>query len=74
MIDPPGFGRLLIILGVVLFLAGIALSLGPRIPWLGRLPGDFSFGGGAWRVYVPLGTSILVSVVLTLLFWLFGRK
>jgi hypothetical protein len=72
--DPPGFGRLLIILGVVLLLVGIGLSLGTRIPWLGRLPGDFSFGGGSWRVYVPLGTSILISLLLTLLFWIFGRK
>jgi len=72
--DPIGFGRLLIVLGIVLVVVGIALSLGPRIPWLGRLPGDFSFGGGNWKVYVPLGTSILVSLLLTLLFWIFGRK
>ncbi len=74
MTDPTAFSRLLIILGVVLVVVGIALSLGPKIPWLGRLPGDFSFGGGSWKVYVPLGTSILVSLLLTLLFWIFGKK
>jgi len=67
-------GRLLIILGVVIVLAGVGLTLGPKIPWLGRLPGDFSFGGGSWRVYIPLGTSILISAVLTLILWLVGRK
>jgi hypothetical protein len=74
MADPTGFGRLLIILGAVILVVGIVLTLGARVPWLGRLPGDVSFGGGNWRVFVPLGTSLLISVVLTLLFWLFGRK
>ena len=74
MPDPTVFGRLLIILGVVILIVGVVLTLGARVPWLGRLPGDFSFGGGNWRVFIPLGTSLLLSVVLTLLFWLFGRK
>lgn len=74
MADLGGFGRLLIILGAVLVVAGIVLASGARIPWLGRLPGDFSFGGGSWRIYIPLGTSILVSLVLTLLFWIFRGR
>jgi hypothetical protein len=74
MADSTGLGRLFIVLGAVLVLVGLAVTFGPRLPWLGRLPGDFSFGSGAWRVYVPLGTSILVSVILTLLLWLVGRK
>ena len=72
--DPTGIGRLLLILGAVLLIAGLVFTLGWKIPWLGRLPGDFSFGGDSWKVYVPLGTSILVSLLLTLLFWIFGRK
>lgn len=67
-------GRGLVILGVVLVLVGLGLSLGPKIPWLGRLPGDFSFGGGNWRIYIPLGTSIVLSLALTLILWLVGRK
>lgn len=74
MADMTGMGRVLILLGVVLLVAGIVLALGAKIPWLGRLPGDFSFGGSNWRVFIPLGTSILVSVVLTLILWLVGRK
>jgi hypothetical protein len=67
-------GRLLILFGVVLVLAGAWLLWGPRIPWLGRLPGDFSFGGSGWRVTIPLGTSLLLSLVLSLLLWLVSRK
>jgi Protein of unknown function (DUF2905) len=74
MADPTGFGRLFIVLGVVLLLIGLGLTLGPRIPWLGKLPGDFTFGGSNWRVYVPLTTSILISVVLSLLLFLFRRR
>jgi hypothetical protein len=74
MADLGGMGRVLIVLGVVLVLVGFGLSLGPRIPWLGRLPGDFSFGGANWKVSIPLGTSILISALLTLILWLVGRK
>ncbi|MGE5180060.1 MAG: DUF2905 domain-containing protein [Bacteroidota bacterium] len=74
MADVGSFGRLFIVLGIVLVLIGLGLTLGPRIPWLGKLPGDFTFGGSTWRVYVPLGTSILISVVVSLLLLLFRRR
>jgi len=74
MADMTGMGRILIVLGAVLLVAGVLLALGSKLPWLGRLPGDFSFVGSNWRVHIPLGTSILVSVVLTLILWLVGRK
>lgn len=67
-------GRLLILFGLILVVAGAWLLWGPRIPWLGRLPGDFSFGGPGWRVYIPLGTSLALSLVLSLLLWLLGRR
>ena len=47
---------------------------GPKLPWIGKLPGDFSFGGANWRVYVPLGTSLLLSLLLTLLLTLLRKK
>lgn len=59
-------GILLVVLGVVFFLAGRGV-----IP---RLPGDLSFGKGNTRVYVPLGTSIVLSVVLTIVLNLFFRR
>ena len=64
-------GRSLLVFGLVLAVVGILLELAPALR-LGRLPGDVSFGGPSWRVYVPLGTSLLLSVVLTLVFALVG--
>jgi hypothetical protein len=60
-------GRSLVIFGLVLAAAGILLEVAPALR-LGRLPGDISFGGSTWRVYIPLGTSLVLSVLLTLVF------
>jgi hypothetical protein len=69
-------GRVLLGAGALLAILGLLLVLAERFPGLriGRLPGDVSIERERWRLYFPLGTSILVSVVLTLLFWLFGRR
>jgi hypothetical protein len=67
-------GRALIVLGVVVAVVGVALVFFDRVPWIGRLPGDIHVQRGNWSFYFPLGTSILLSVVLTLLLWLFGRR
>lgn len=66
-----GFGVLLVILGGILLLAG---NLTGKVPWLGRLPGDIYIERGNWKFYFPLATSILVSIILTLIFSLFGRR
>jgi len=60
-------GRVLILLGVVLVGVGALIAWGPRVPWLGRMPGDFVFGGTNWKVYLPIGTCIILSVILSLL-------
>ncbi len=67
-------GRMLIVLGAVCLVLGGLLVLGGKIPFLGRLPGDFVIRRGSWSFYFPLATSIVVSVLLTLLLWLFGRR
>ena len=61
-------GRLLMIAGAVLLLVGALLSFGPRLPWLGRLPGDIVIERENFRVYFPLATSILISIILSLIF------
>jgi len=66
-------GRLLIVLGVILVVVGALFQLAPKLPWLGRLPGDLSFKRGNFSFYFPLGTCILISIILTLIFWLFRR-
>jgi hypothetical protein len=71
MID---LGRLLIVLGLVVVALGVVLVVFGRVPGLGLLPGDFSIQRGNWAFYFPLGTSIVLSVVLTLVLWLIGRR
>jgi membrane associated rhomboid family serine protease len=68
-------GRLLIVMGGILALLGFLLVLGPRLPFrLGRLPLDFHYERDNFRFYFPLGTSILISVLLTLVFGLLNRR
>lgn len=67
-------GRVLIVLGVVVAVVGVVLVLFGRVPWIGRLPGDIHVQRGNWTFYFPLGTSILVSLALTLVLWLIGRR
>ncbi len=64
--------RILIVAGVILLLAGLAWPLLARLG-LGRLPGDIMVERGNFRFYFPLATSLVISVFLTLLFWLFRR-
>jgi Protein of unknown function (DUF2905) len=59
--------------GLLLAVAGLVVSFSSRIPWLGRLPGDFTFRSGGATVYLPLGTCLLLSVLLSLLSYLFRR-
>lgn len=67
-------GKALLVLGAVIVLVGTALLLAGRfnLP-LGRLPGDIVYRGKNTVFYFPLTTCIVISVVLSLLFWLFGR-
>lgn len=70
-----GLGRMLIILGIVLIVAGLLFTLGDRLPIrIGRLPGDIVIRGRNTTFYFPIMTSILLSLILTLLFSIFGRR
>jgi hypothetical protein len=66
----PVLGKLLIAVGVATTLLGAALLLWGRIPLLGTLPGDITIERGNTRIFLPLGTSILLSLVGTGVFWL----
>jgi len=61
-------GRVLLVVGILFAAAGLALVVADRVPLFGRLPGDVSFGGGNWTVYLPIGTSIVLSLLLTAAF------
>lgn len=68
-----GMGRQLIILGLIIAAIGVIFSIAPRIPWLGRLPGDIFIKRENFSFYFPLGTCILISLLLSFILWLFRR-
>jgi hypothetical protein len=71
MITNPG--KLLIILGLALATAGLLLTFTGKIPLIGKLPGDLRIERENFTFYFPLGTCLLLSLLLSLIFWLFRR-
>ena len=67
-------GDFLILLGLVAVVAGVVMLFLPRIPFLGRLPGDIMVQRERFTFYFPLATSIVVSILLTLVLNLFFRR
>lgn len=64
-------GKALVGLGFLLLVAGVGFILAGRMGWpMGRLPGDFAWKGRHFQLFFPLGTSIAISVVLTVVLWL----
>ena len=61
-----GFGKLIIILGISLVAVGLLITFAPKIPLIGKLPGDFYFKRGNASFYFPLASSILISVILSI--------
>jgi hypothetical protein len=67
-------GKFLLILGIVIATVGGILLISGKIPWLGRLPGDIMIHRKNFTFYFPLATGILLSILLTLLFWIIKRR
>ncbi len=67
-------GRTLVIAGLMLAGLGALLMFSGKIPWIGKLPGDILIERKNFSFYFPLATSILVSILLSLVFWFLGRK
>ena len=66
-------GKMLIGMGIILILLGIVMTVGPKIPWIGRLPGDILIKKEHFSFYFPLTSCIIISIVLTLLFYLLRK-
>ena len=64
--------KALMLFGLIVAGLGLVLNFAPSLK-LGRLPGDISFGGEGWRVYLPIGTSILISILLSIALSLAGN-
>ena len=67
-------GKVLILFGALAIGIGGILLLSGKLPWFGKLPGDFVIQKKNFTFYFPIATSILISVLLTLVFWVLGRK
>lgn len=66
-------GKFLVILGLLIAAVGVLLWSGIGKGWLGRLPGDINYSKGNFSFHFPIVTCLIVSVVLTLLLWLFRK-
>lgn len=70
----PQIGKILIFIGVIFLLLGALFVAGGKIPLLGKLPGDFTFNGKNFTVYVPLATGLVLSILISAILNLIGRK
>ena len=66
-------GKVLMLIGGVIVAAGLVLTFAGKIPLVGRLPGDIVWKRGDFTVYLPVATSIVLSVVVTLVLYVISR-
>jgi uncharacterized protein YybS (DUF2232 family) len=66
-------GKYLVVVGLLIAVVGVLLWSGVGKGWLGKLPGDINYTKGNFSFHFPIVTCLIVSVVLTLLFWLFRK-
>lgn len=67
-------GKFLVLTGIIVAAIGGLFMLSGRIPWIGRLPGDLFIQKKNFTFYFPVATSILLSIVISLILWLAGRR
>lgn len=67
-------GKTLILIGLLLVVIGLLLTFAGKVPWLGKMPGDIVVKRENFTFYFPLATSIIISIILSLLFWFLGRR
>lgn len=66
-------GKLLIALGVILIIIGILFVYKISIPFIGKLPGDISVKGDSYQIYFPITTSIILSIIISFLIYIFSK-
>lgn len=67
-------GKILIIIGLFIIILGILFLFVGRIPWIGRLPGDIVIERKNINIYIPITTSIIISILLTIIFWFLSKR
>ncbi|MBI1913022.1 MAG: DUF2905 domain-containing protein [Deltaproteobacteria bacterium] len=66
-------GKSLVIIGIIIVIIGLVFMVAPKIPFLGKLPGDIYIKRDNFTFYFPLATSIIVSIILSVIFYIFRR-
>ena len=74
MLAIESIGKYLILFGIILIVIGSVFVVFGKLPWFGRLPGDFIIKREGLTIYLPIMTMILISLALTLLFNIIGRR
>jgi len=69
----PQLGKMIVMMGALLIVIGLVLWFAPKIPFLGKLPGDITIKGDHYRIYVPIVTMLILSVLITLILNLFRK-
>ncbi|MDP3767514.1 MAG: DUF2905 domain-containing protein [Dehalococcoidia bacterium] len=69
----PGLGRALVLFGSLIVVAGLLLMAGPKLPWLGRLPGDIHIQREGFSFFFPLTSCLVVSAAISLVAWIVRR-
>lgn len=72
--DMSTLARVLIFIGCAFVFCGVVVFILAKIPFIGKLPGDIVIKRENWSFYFPITTCIIISILLTLLMWLFGKK
>lgn len=67
-------GKAFIVTGLLVVVIGLVLSVAPKIPFLGKLPGDVLIKRDGFTLYFPITSSILLSIILSFILWLLGKR
>jgi len=68
------FGKILVVFGIIMIVVGGLFMFGSKIPFIGRLPGDITIQKKNFSFYFPITTSIIISIILSFIMWLFSRR
>ena len=66
-------GKILIIAGIIMIVVGVLITFGSRIPFFGKLPGDFSIERENFKFYFPLTSSIIISIIVSVILYFVNR-
>ncbi|MDV5121381.1 MAG: DUF2905 domain-containing protein [Candidatus Scalindua sp.] len=67
-------GKIIIFIGLLLVAIGLVCMVGNKLPFIGKLPGDIAIERKNYSFYFPVTTCIVISIVLSFIFWLFNKR